>query len=188
MRSRTLWRTVSLSLVFAGLLAACETKPDDQTQKTAPYTGPLSESTNVLILYSDSAKMQIKLTAPLQQQFESGDLLFPKSMKITFYGDNGQRVINTLEGNYGKYDKAQNLYIVRGNVKVRNDEKRQQLNTEELFFNQQKGMIYTAKETAVRVKTETEVWTGFGLEANQDFSWYHILRPTGVFTVQEGKE
>jgi len=188
MSSRTIWYYVSLSLVLAGPLAACETKPADQTQKTVTYKGPLSESTNVLILFSDSAKLQIKLTAPLQHQFESGDLVFPKSMKVVFYGDNGQRVINTLSGDYGKYDKAQNLYIVRGKVKVRNEEKHQQLNTEELFFNQQKGTIFTAKETAVRVETDTEVLTGFGLEANQEFSRYKILKPTGTFTVQQGKE
>ncbi|MBG8554520.1 LPS export ABC transporter periplasmic protein LptC [Hymenobacter guriensis] len=187
MSSRTTWRHVGLSLTLMGLVAACETKPADQTQKTVTYKGPLSESTNVLILYSDSAKLQIKLTAPLQQQFENSDMVFPKSMKVVFYGDNGTRVINTLEGNYGKYDKAQNLYIIRGNVKVRNEEKHQELDTEELFFNQQKGTIYTAKETAVRVETDTEVLTGFGLKANQEFSWYRILNPTGVFTVQQGK-
>ncbi|MCR5888075.1 LPS export ABC transporter periplasmic protein LptC [Hymenobacter sp. J193] len=188
MSSRTTWRRIGLSLTLIGLVAACETKPADQTQKTVTYKGPLAESTNVLILFSDSAKLQIKLTAPLQHQFENSDMVFPKSMKVVFYGDNGTRVINTLEGDYGKYDKAQNLYIVRGNVKVRNDEKHQQLNTEELFFNQQKGMIYTPKETAVRVETDTEVWTGYGLEANQEFSWYHILKPTGSFLIDKTEE
>ena len=33
------------------------------------YTGPLMETTNVTMLVSDSAKLQIKLTAPLEQQF-----------------------------------------------------------------------------------------------------------------------
>lgn len=175
---------VGLSVVLAGLLAGCEAKQEELAQKTA-YTGPLVESNNVLIIFSDSAKLQAKITAPLQQQFENGDMVFPKSLKITFYGDNGQRVINTLSGKYGKYDKNQNLFTVRGKVKVRNEEKRQQLKTEELFFNRQKGTIYTDKAMAVRVETDTEVLTGFGLQANQEFSRYKILNPTGVFTVQQ---
>ncbi|TYZ11468.1 LPS export ABC transporter periplasmic protein LptC [Hymenobacter lutimineralis] len=182
-RGCTGW-VAGLSAVLTGLLAGCEAKHEDLTQKTV-YTGPLVESNNVLMIFSDSAKLQAKLTAPLQQQFESGDMVFPKTLKITFYGDNGARIINTLEGNYGKYDKNQNLFTVRGKVKVRNEEKHQQLNTEELFFNRQKGTIFTAKETAVRVETDTEVLTGFGLEANQEFSRYKIFKPTGIFTVQQ---
>ncbi|UOQ73390.1 LPS export ABC transporter periplasmic protein LptC [Hymenobacter cellulosilyticus] len=106
-------------------------------------------------------------------------------MKVTFYSSDGQTVVNTLEGKYAKYDKAKNLYVVRGDVRVANQEKKQKMNTEELFYDRVKAIIYTKPETDVRVETLTEVLTGNGLTANQDFSLYSILNPTGIFTLSE---
>ena len=64
--------------MLALALAACEKKavagPHAQL-----YTGPLMETTNVRTLVSDSAKLKFELTAPLEQQFENGDLvIYPK--------------------------------------------------------------------------------------------------------------
>lgn len=174
----------SLAVVAATGLVSCQKKEADITKKTV-YTGPLVETTNVLTLMSDSAKLQIRLKAPLEQSFENGDQIYPKGMVVTFYGGGGQRVVNTLSGNYGKLEKAKNLYIVRGDVRVSNEEKQQKMNTEELFFDRNKQLIYTDSATFVRVETPTEVLTGYGLTANQDFSRYRIKRPTGVFTIDQ---
>ncbi len=76
------------------------------------------------MLMSDSAKLQIKLTAPLQQKFENGDDLYPKGLKVEFYSKSGA-IVNTLSGRYGKFDKAKNLYLVRNDVRVSNEEKQQ---------------------------------------------------------------
>ncbi|UOQ54168.1 LPS export ABC transporter periplasmic protein LptC [Hymenobacter cellulosivorans] len=170
--------------LLAGGTWSCE-KKEAQVTKKVVYKGPISETTNVLTLLSDSAKLQIRLTAPVEETFESGDQIYPKGVKVSFYGDGGSRVINTLEGKYAKYDKAKNLYLVRGDVRVANQEKQQKMNTEELFYDRVKAIIYTKPETAVRVETLTEVLTGNGLTANQDFSLYSILNPTGVFTLSE---
>jgi LPS export ABC transporter protein LptC len=175
-------------LLGCALLAAsaggCQ-KKDAQVAKKVVYNGPIGETTNVLTLLSDSAKLQIKLTAPMEQTFETGDQIYPQGVKVSFYGDGGRTVVNTLEGKYAKYDKAKNLYVVRGDVRVANQVKQQKMNTEELFFDRVRAIIYTQPETKVRVETLTEVLTGNGLTANQDFSRYSILHPTGIFTVNQ---
>lgn len=172
------------SLVPALLLTAvgCQ-KQDADPNKKVLYKGPLLESDNVEELMSDSAKLQIKLTGPLEQQFENGDMRYPKSVKVTFYEKDGKTIKNTLRGNYGKYDKAKNLYILRGDVRVKNEEKQQSLKTEELYYDRLKGTIYTDK--FVNIQTPTERLEGYGMTAAQDFSRYTILKPTGVFTVDQ---
>lgn len=167
-------------LAVAALSTGCQ-KNDAEVTRKMVYTGPLLEATNVTMLVSDSAKLQIKLTAPLEQQFESGDQVYPKGMKVTFFAKDGS-VVNTLSGRYGRYDKAKNLYLVRGDVRVSNEEKQQKMNTEELYYDKVKALIYTDK--FVRVETPTEILTGTGLTANQDFSRYKILKPAGIFTVE----
>lgn len=146
------------------------------------YNGPLTETTNVKTLYSDSAKLKFQLTAPLQQQFENGDVIYPKGVQVTFYSADGKRsVVNTLTAKYGKVEKATNIYTMRGKVEVVNVPQAQRLDTEELFYDQTKQVIYTDSATYVQVTTPTERLTGYGLTANQTFSRYSILDPKGVF-------
>ena len=184
MRSRAEeWVLVAVFL-SVGFLAGCRKEPNEATSKQM-YTGPILETTNATTLFSDSARLQVRLQAPLEQQFESGDLVYPKGVTATFYQKGGRTVVNTLTGNYGRYTRVTNLYVVRGDVRVRNEEKEQSLNTEELFYDRGKARIYTKPEMPVRVQTPTEVLTGKGLEASEDFSRYRIFKPEGVFTVEQ---
>ena len=160
-------------------LAGCDKKAE--TAPNLVYTGPLMESTNVRTLFSDSAKLKFKLTAPLEQQFENGDVLYPKGMVVTFYASDGKSVMNTLSAKYGKVDKATNIYTMRGDVRVVNEPKQQKMFTEELFYDKTKQKIYTKPEMQVRVITPFEMLTGTGFSANQDFSYYRLSHPTGTF-------
>lgn len=174
----------ALGLVLsAGLslaLSSCENKKADLPKLT--YSGPVMETEHVTELFSDSARLQLKLTAPLQQQYENGDLLWTKSVQVGFYAKDGS-LVNTLAANYGKQDKAKNLFIMRGNVRVDNQVKQQKMRTEELFFDKAKGQIYTDTAMFVTVTTPTERLTGYGLNAKQDFSLYSIHRVTGTFSL-----
>ncbi|WP_223652842.1 LPS export ABC transporter periplasmic protein LptC [Hymenobacter psoromatis] len=173
-------------LVLVGLLAGGCQKKEDAPKKVI-YTGPLLETENVVELLSDSARLHIRLTAPLAQRFENGDLLYPKSAAITFYDKKGKHVVNTINARWIKFDNAKQLYILRGAVKVTNVPQQQKLNTEELFYNRSQQKIYTDSAMFVRVQTPAEVLTGYGLTANQDFSRYGIHRPTGTFTLNQAQ-
>lgn len=172
---------------LAGLLllglGSCQTAGEGEAvQKPVLYTGPIVETTNVLTLFSDSARLKFRLQAPLEQKYDQGDVWYRKGVRLTFYDRQG-RAQNTLRGNVGHFDKAQNLYRVRGQVQVESAVKKQQVDTEELFYDQNKQRIYTDK--FVRIETATEVLTGTGLTANQDFSRYTILHPTGTFLLKD---
>jgi LPS export ABC transporter protein LptC len=178
--SRLFLRNAFLLLPAVWLAFGCRPTVDPDKQKK--YTGPVMETRDVQTLYSDSAQLKIKLNAGLQQQYENGDAIYPKGLNLTFLDENG-RVSSTLRANYGKYDKNTDAYMARGNVIVTNTERKQTLNTEELHWAKQKRRIHTDK--FVKIRTEDEVLTGTGLEANQDFSRYKILKPAGVFSVKE---
>lgn len=172
-------------LLAAGLLAAC--KQEEEAPKLPPYTGPLLETENVRTILSDSARPHIRLASPLEQRFENGDLLYPKSAVLTFYDKPGKVIVNTIQAKWIKYDSNRQLYIARGDVRVANVPEQQKLNTEELFYDRTKQKIYTDNKMFVRVETPAEVLTGYGLAANQDFSRYSILRPVGTFTLEEAR-
>jgi LPS export ABC transporter protein LptC len=174
------------SLLLAAIwLTGC----GEKEKEAAPiiYKGPLLETTNVETLVSDSARLQMRLTAPLEQQYENGDMLYRKSVRVTVYDKPGKVIVNTIEGKYGKLDKARQLYMMRGDVRVTNVPQQQKLNTEELFYDKTHRRIYTDTAMFVRVQTPTEVLTGYGLEASDDFSHYKIRRPVGTFTLDQAK-
>lgn len=172
-------------LLLAASLVGCQ--PKEKEAKPVVYTGPLMETENVVTLLSDSARLHIRLTSPLEQRFENSDILYPKGVTVTFYDKPGKLIINTLVAKWGKFDNAQQLYIMRGAVKVANVPQQQQLDTEELFYNRAQQKIYTDSAMFVRVQTPTEVLTGYGLSANQDFSRYGIHKPKGVFSLAEAQ-
>ncbi|MBJ6144036.1 LPS export ABC transporter periplasmic protein LptC [Hymenobacter sp. BT559] len=180
------WHLLSTGLLLAMLpLVGCSEKEVEIAPVT--YKGPLAETTNVETLVSDSARLQLRLTAPLEQQFENGDVVYPKKVKVTFYDKPGKLVINTLEAKYAKVEKSSQLYTMRGDVRVANVPQQQTLTTQELFYDKLKHKIYTDTAMFVRVQTPTEVLTGYGLQANEDFSLYKIRRPVGTFTLDQAQ-
>jgi LPS export ABC transporter protein LptC len=180
------YRHLAAALLAAGSLASCADK--ETAAKPVVYNGPLVETTNVETLVSDSARLQLRLTAPLEQQYENGDMLYRKSVHVQVYDKPGTMVVNTMDAKFGKLDKAKQLYTMRGDVRVANVPQQQTLRTEELFYDKLKHKIYTDTAMAVRIQTPTEVLTGYGMEASEDFSRYKIKRPVGTFTLQQAKD
>jgi len=172
-------------VVASLLLAGCTGK--EETAKPVIYTGPLFESENVVELLSDSARLHFRLAAPLEQRFDNGDVVYRRGVSLLVYDRPGKVVVNTITAKWAKLDNAKQVYILRGTVRVANVPQQQQLATEELFYNRSQQKIYTDSAMFVRVQTPTEVLTGHGLTANQDFSRYSIWDPKGVFTLTEAK-
>jgi LPS export ABC transporter protein LptC len=168
-------------LLLLVLLSFCKSSVKDIKKKVV-YKGPMAETTNVSTLYSDSARLEIKLSAPLQLQYENQDGIYPKGIYMTFFDRNG-KVTNTVRANYGKYDKQKDQYFIRGNVVLENAVKKETLRTEELYWDKNTRKIHTDK--FVTIQTESDILKGHGLTANQDFSNYKILKPTGIFSLSQ---
>lgn len=153
---------------------------DEETIKRIEYKGPATETVNLVTIYSDSAQIKLKLSAPLEQQLQNGDIIYPKGLYITFYENGVPSSIITAK--YGKFDKAKNQYYGRNDVVVKNVIKNEQLNTEELFWKKQTRTIHTDK--FVRITTPDEIVTGEGLTAKDDFSDYTINKFIGSITLK----
>lgn len=168
-------------LVGIIFLIACQ-KDKEVIQTIEPYTGPLSELKDIEVLYSDSAVVKIRMTAPTQYEFESQDREYPDGLFIEFFERDGT-LSTTLKADYGYFTAKTNIYQAKGNVIIEDFKAKQKLNTEELFWNQKKETIYTEK--FVRIETEKEILMGEGLTAAQDFSTYTILKSSGTITLDQ---
>jgi LPS export ABC transporter protein LptC len=165
-----------LIFVVLGLWSCKQENPDPSKFKV--YDGPIMEVDTVQTLYSDSARVMVKMNAPKQLEMPNGDQILPKGVNVVFYKKDGS-VSATLRGNHGKLLKEKNIYIVTGNVVVVNEEKKETVNTEELNWSPTTKKITTDK--FVTIQTQDELIKGEGLEADQDFGHWRILKPTGTF-------
>ncbi|WP_375579402.1 LPS export ABC transporter periplasmic protein LptC [Marivirga tractuosa] len=146
------------------------------------YTGPIMEADTIEILYSDSAKVRVKVKASKQYEFENGDREFPNDIFIEFYEPDGT-MSSTLEANSAYFTKETQIYKAEGDVEVIGYIEPRKLNSEELYWEPEKEEIYT--ETFVRIQSEDQISTGTGLRAKQDFSSYRILKPSGTIYLDE---
>jgi len=155
--------------------AACNTKEVNPAD-IAYYSGPVATAHNLRTTYSDSAKTKVIVNSKLQLEYTDGDREFPKGIQVDFFNPDGKNAAR-LTANYARYEKQTNLYIATGNVIIKDFIETKTLNTEELRWNRAEKRIFTDK--FVRIQTATELLTGTGLTAAQDFSTYRILKPAG---------
>ena len=160
-------------------LAACE---KTETGKSQIYEGPVREAENIETLYTEKEKVTVKITAKRISEFQNGDRHFPEGMFIEFFGEDGS-ITSTLAANTAYYDRGEHKWKGQGKVEVKNLEKGEQLNTEELFWFPSTKKINTDK--FVTIRNGREVIYGTGLDAKQDMSEYKILKPEGEFAIED---
>ncbi len=159
---------------------ACDQRKSLIDQKL--YDGPLASIDSMDTYISDDADRVMHLKAPKQNDFENKDKEWPEGFLMESYDKNG--IITTvIKANHVTYSKENDLYHATGNVIVRNITDGDELTTEELFWNATEERIYTEK--FVTINTDGEVHTGEGLDSNQDFTEYRILKPSGTFTLED---
>lgn len=179
--TRLRFELVAVLLLVAGILTACE-EEQTTTQRTASYKGPHQRTDSIEMILTDSARLNIRLTAPVQMELQNGDRYFPKNVFIEFYNKQGTKT-TTLRANRGVQFHSNNLHTAVGNVIVTNLEKNQTLKTEKLNWNPNTQKLYT--DQFVTIITPDEQITGTGLEAAQDFSSYKLRKISGVVSIEQ---
>ncbi|MEQ8423521.1 MAG: LPS export ABC transporter periplasmic protein LptC [Cyclobacteriaceae bacterium] len=170
-------KSLMSQLLMALVLFSCTPTSSPQPVE---YKGPLKEAENVEMFYAEQDVIKTKMIAKKFLEFENGDREFPEGIYLEFFDETG-KITSTLRANSAYYFSEEDKWRGRGKVEIVNIEKREQLNTEELFWKQDTKRIFTEK--FVTIKLESEVIYGTGLEAAQDLSDYTIKNPEGEFDV-----
>lgn len=139
---------------------------------------------SVTILYSKEGHTKAQLFAKTFNHVQDAKppyIEMKHGIKAIFFNDSLQ-VQSTLHAKYGKYFEQNGNVLVRDSVVVYNI-KKEQLNTEELVWNEKIQKFYTDK--FVKITTPTQVIYGDGLESNQDFSDYTILKVKGIIGISK---
>jgi LPS export ABC transporter protein LptC len=176
---------VIIGFFLAGMsLSSC--KNDVQTVLSLDVVDTLPEMTarDVEIIYSEKAKVQIKLVSSylVNKTEDEPVLYFPEGFTVYFY-DTAMNVKSTITADYGISYEKKKIMEARHNVVVENMEKGEKLNTEELFWDRGKQQIYSTK--FVKLTTGEQVITGDGLTSQEPFDELIVSNPKGTIEIKE---
>ncbi len=171
------------ALPFCLLLMGCENDVKKVYELTTKANLPVDKGVNIELIYSDSAQIKIKLTAPISERFlgEKPYLEFKKGVEVIFY-DSLMNQESKMSAEYAIQKETENIVEGRKNVEIIN-KKGEKLNTEQLFWNKETHLIYTDK--FVKITTADEIIMGNGLEADQNFTKYKIKSVSGTITIKD---
>ncbi len=134
------------------------------------------------------ANFRVVVETPTQYRYQNDDKVFPDTVNINFYDATGSQVVTTLRSDSGRFDQRSSQYIVKGNVVVVNKVEQRRLQTPELYWNPTTQKVFTEKKVLIENLVTGSFTKGTGLDANQDFSYMSIRKPSGIFDVDPGMQ
>lgn len=176
-----------LALLIFGSLTSCVNDPAEVAAFQEKLRTDVETADGVRILYSDSARIRLIITAPTMLNYVAAgnqQQEFPDGLHVTFL-DELQDTSSTLIANWGVYQRKDNRIIVRDSV-VWESTDLQQLETEELIYDDKQELIYTNKFVVLR--QPDYVIYGYGLEADKNFENAKVLQVDGRVPVERPED
>lgn len=140
----------------------------------------------VTTLISDSGRISYKIEAEEWHIYEKRrpkHWAFEKGAYLEKY-DDSLRIEATIKSDTAYFFSDMKLWKLIGNVNIRN-QKNERFFTDLLYWDQEKGDIYSDKY--IKIEQEDQVTTGIGFRSNQALTNWEILSTEGIYTIEDRK-
>lgn len=174
---------IPVILLVTGILFSCVNDLDTIKKIAYKSTDPDERTSDLNVFYTDSGFAKIEVYAKLAETYSKPEpvVKFKDGIRVKFYNDLGE-VVSVLTALYGEIHQNKGLILVRDSVQLFNQEKKQRLETEELFWTQKDSSIFTKKDVVIR--TPDALFFGEGVKTKQDFSEYEFIKPKGKIALK----
>ena len=177
----------SIAIVVLFMLLSCS---NDKKNVGSPIEEPDSISYlstyGVTTLISDSGRISYKIEAEEWHIYEKRNpkyWAFEKGAYLEKY-DDSLRIEATIKSDTAYFFSDMKLWKLIGNVNIRN-QKNERFFTDLLYWDQEKGDIYSDKY--IKIEQEDQVTTGIGFRSNQALTNWEILSTEGIYTIEDRK-
>jgi LPS export ABC transporter protein LptC len=173
-------------IFVAGFLFSCVNDLNTIQKVTFGEDAPNDVMREFNMFYNDSGYARVEIYATLAETYLTPTHItkLKDGVKVDFYSEDG-KVISKLTALYGEINHETGEVVVRDSVGLLNIEKKQRLETEELFWNQNDSTIYTNKNVIIKSPDNSIQGWGRGLQTTQEFVRYKILEPYGKFNLSK---
>ena len=177
----------SIAIVVLFMLLSCS---NDKKNVGSPIEEPDSISYlstyGVTTLISDSGRISYKIEAEEWHIYEKRNpkyWAFEKGAYLEKY-DDSLRIEATIKSDTAYFFSDMKLWKLIGNVNIKN-QKNERFFTDLLYWDQEKGDIYSDKY--IKIEQEDQVTTGIGFRSNQALTNWEILSTEGIYTIEDRK-
>ncbi len=180
------WSFIILFVLFSA--TSCKNDIEYINALSDELNIPRQTGKNFKVQYTDSGRLQVIFKAPLiERYFKGGEegtyYEFTQGVEINFF-DRYERLESVVTSRYAKYWEEKNLGVARDSVVGRNVKTGEQLNTEELYWDREKQLIYSSVFS--KITNEDGVYFGEkGFEADQGFQNYKLIGSSGTVRVKD---
>ena len=139
---------------------------------------------SVSCLISDSGVTRYRIEAPQWLSYDRTDppyQEFPSGIYLEQF-DEQLTVQASLKADYAYYNETEQQWTLRGNVHALN-RKGEQFETPEMKWNEKTHRVFS--DTSIHITREHSIIEGVGFDSNEEMTKYTILKPTGVFPIDE---
>ena len=178
-------KTNYIAALFTGtviLLFACENNIEQIKAFGLIEDLPILEVSNFETLVTDSGIVRYFLKASKLLQFENESesyFEFPEGIELIQYNEN-KEIISSITANYAKQFEKDKKWEVKNNV-IATNAQGDTLKTEQLFYTELEGKIYT--DEFVRIIRPGQDITGTGFKSDQTLQNWTIKNPKGSIDV-----
>jgi LPS export ABC transporter protein LptC len=169
-------------------MSSCETDIEKINALTNELDLPSHSGKDVEIFYSDSGYLKLKIKTPELNNFDAAEkpyIEFPKGGIIYFYTDS-QKIESYIKAKYAIYYEEEELWETRNDVVAVNKLKGETLNTEQLFWDDKKDIIYSNTYSKI-VNSSGTFYGDNGFEAKEDMSEWKLKRSRGTVNLKDEK-
>lgn len=177
---------ISVWITVLVLLSGCENDIEkiNLLNTSSEYPNVIGE--DIEVLYSDSAKVKVHMYAKELKQYNNAEKPyseFPQGIRIFFY-DDSLEIESEIKANHAVYYSEDKLWHATGNVIVQNFKSGERLDSEELFWDEEKEQVYSNAYT--RIVNENGTFHGQeGFRSNQSLTDYELIGSRAVINIKE---
>lgn len=178
-----------LMLLLPMFFLACENDLKKVKQiSSMEVNKPVETTIGVDVIYSDSAKVKARMTAPVMLNHTATKTVksyyeMPNGVHIDFY-DLKQKIISTVTAEYAITKNDNKTVELRRNVVVVND-KGDTFKSQELIWDQI-GKKFYSNQFSTLTQKEGNTISGSTFRCKEDLSNPEFLQSTGKFNVNQG--
>jgi LPS export ABC transporter protein LptC len=181
-----LHRAAVILLMGIPVMAGCENDIERINMITDETDLPTIQGTNIQVIYSDSAKVQVQVLAPAYKRYPNAErpyMEFAEGLEVFFYNDSAQ-IESEIKADYTIYYMEEQLWHATGNVVAQKFNNGDALYTDELFWDENEELIYSDSYTRV-ISEDNTLYGKNGFRSHQDLSNWQLIGSSGTINVQD---
>jgi LPS export ABC transporter protein LptC len=171
-------------IIITVLLFSCEKKVD-KIKNSDLLTLPSITVRNGFSVLDDSGRVQLIIKAPLLETYYNTDSPYSEfrmGMEVLYY-DGKKDSVGRVTAKYARYTTKKKLWELKDSVVVRNFESNYMLETEQLFWDQEKDLIYN--DRFVKFTNEDQSVFGNGFQSDSHLNKRKIKNVSGPIYLRD---